>query len=372
MNRFSTLCHGGKGIINPLNKERSKMNGTGKKLFLSALATLLATTLLAAPFCTQAQAKERVWHLKAQAFTVPGKFDCQWVAGAKFTELVKKHTQDRVQISYHPSGELVGPREIWTGVSAGTVDAGATLDIKEGGTHPELSFDVGAIWTIDEFFNVMHGGALEILNRETVPENVRIIGYFPLMRYYAVAMRKGHVKNLADLEGKKIRGMGGASNVFLNEMKAGIVTLPMSEVPPALQTGVVEGILTGCAGLYAMHLWDVAPYFTATYSGNFGFFFLINEGTYSQFPADIKAGIEKAQAELETWYKDWDKNFWKEIRADVEAKGIKWYDLPPEESLKWRQALTRASVAWGLKRNPKLGKELFEVVEKVTGRKVLK
>ena len=347
------------------------MHKTNKQFLLLAMAVFLSVAFTMAPLCADAVAKEKTWRLKAQAFTVPGKFDCQWVAAAEFIELVKKNTQNRVQISWHPSGELVGPREIWTAVSAGTVDAGATLDIKEGGTHPELSFDVGAIWTIDEFFDVMHGGALDILNRETTPEDVRIIGYFPLMRYYAVAMRKAHVKNLEDLKGKKIRGMGGASNVFLNEMGAGIVTLPMSEVPPALQTGVVEGILTGCAGLYAMHLWDVAPYFTATYSGNFGFFFLINNNTYEEFPADIKAGIEKAQIELEQWYKTYDKRFWKEIRADVEAKGIKWYDLTPEEALRWRKALTKASVSWSLKRNPELGKELFEVVEKVTGRKVL-
>ena len=136
-------------------------------------------------------------------------------------------------------------------------------------------------------------------------------------------------------------------------------------------TGVVEGILTGCASLYAMHLWDVAPYFTATYSGNFGFFFLINTGIYEEFPADIKAGIDKAQLELEQWYREYDARFWKEIRADVEAKGIKWYDLTAEESLRWRQELTKASVTWSLKRNPELGKELFGVVEKVTGRKIL-
>ena len=347
------------------------MEKSYKNYFLWAVVGVFTLSLLSSPLCSTAAAKEKVWKLKAQAFTVPGKYDCQWVAAEKFIELVKKHTNDRVQFSFHPSGELVGPREIWTGVSAGTVDAGTTLDIMEGGTHPELSFDVGAIWTIDEFFNVMHGGALDILNRETTPENVRIIGYFPLMSYYAVAMRKEHVKTLADLKGKKIRGMGGASNEFLKAMEAGIVTLPMSEVPPALQTGVVQGILTGCAGLYAMHLWDVAPYFTATYSGNFGFFFLINEPIYAEFPDDIKAGIDKAQLELEQWYKEWDKTFWKEIRADVEAKGIKWYDLPPEESLNWRKELTKASVSWSMKSDPKLGKELFGVVEKVTGRKIM-
>ena len=347
------------------------MGKMARALVLLAMAAVLTVVFSTPPMTSEAGAKEKVWRLKAQAFTVPGKFDCQWVVAEKFIELVKQHTNNQVLFSFHPSGELVGPREIWTAVSAGTVDGGATLDIKEGGTHPELSFDVGAIWTIDEFFDVMHGGALDILNRQTVPESVRIIGYFPLMRYYAVAMRKDHVKTLEDLKGKKIRGMGGASNVFLKDMGAGIVTLPMSEVPPALQTGVVEGILTGCAGLYAMHLWEVAPYFTATYSGNFGFFFLINEGIYNEFPPDVKAGIEKAQLELEGWYKQWDQNFWKEIRADVEAKGIKWYDLPPEESLRWRQELTKASVTWSLKSNPELGKELFGVVERVTGRKIM-
>jgi len=33
--------------------------------------------------------------------------------------------------------------------------------------------------------------------------------------------------------------------------------------------------------------------------------------------------------------------------------------------------LTKASVAWTLKSNPELGKELFGVIERVTGRKIL-
>jgi hypothetical protein len=55
----------------------------------------------------------------------------------------------------------------------------------------------------------------------------------------------------------------------------------------------------------------------------------------------------------------------------VEKKGIKWYDLTPEESLRWKKLLTKASVSWVMKRNPDLGKELFQIVEKVSGRKVL-
>ena len=320
---------------------------------------------------SKAIAAEKAWKLQIQSFTVPGKYNCMWEVPEKFIELVKNHTNGRVVCSFHTAGEFVGAREIWTAVAAGSIEGGTTLDVYQGGTHPEFNFDVGAIWSIDEYFKVMHAGALDILNKQAIAENVRIIGTFPLMNYYAVSMKRQNVKTLEDLKGKKIRGMGGAANIFLKEAGAGSVTLPMSEVPPALQTGVVAGIHTGCAGLYAMRLWDVTPYFTATHSGNFGFFFLINESIYQEFPNDIKAGIKTAQLELEEFYKQWDAKFWKEIKQDVEKKGIKWYDLTPEESLRWKKLLTKASVSWVMKRNPNLGKELFQIVEKVSGRKVL-
>jgi len=342
-----------------------------RRLWCIMLAVMLGVVFYTGLSVSKAMAKEKVWKLKIQSYTVPGRLDCQWVVPKKFTELVKEHTNGQVDMSFHPVGEMVGPREIWTAVSSGTVDGGTTLDIYEGGTHPEFCFDVGAIWSIDEFFDVMHAGALDILNKQTVAERIRIVGYFPLMHYYAVSMKTEHVKTLEDMKGKKIRGMGGAANLFLKDVGAGIVTLPMSEVPPALQTGVVEGIHTGMAGLYAMNLWDIAPYFTSTHSGNFGFFFLLNEDIYQEFSSDVKAGIDAAQQELEGWYKEWDESFWKEIRADVEKKGIKWYDLTPEESVRWRELLTKESVTWVMERTPDLGRKLFQIIEKVTGRKAL-
>jgi TRAP-type C4-dicarboxylate transport system substrate-binding protein len=337
---------------------------------LPLFVALLTLSIAAGLDVSTVQAKEDVWNLKIQAFTVPGKYDCQWVGPAKFIELVDKHTKGRVKFSLHPAGELVGAREIWTGVSAGTIDGGTTLDIYEGGTHPEFCFDVGAIWSVDEFFKVMRAGALDILNKKIAPENIRIISFFPLMNYYAVSMKTAHVKKLEDLKGKKIRGMGGAANLFLKEAGAGIVTLPMSEVPAALQTGVVNGIHTGMAGLYAMNLWDVAPYFTSTRSGNFGFFFLVNESIYQKFPKEVKDGIAAAQIEFEDWYKNWDTKFWSEIRADVEKKGVKWYFVSEEESMRWRKLLTKVSVQWVNEKAPDIAKELFAVVQKVTGRPI--
>ena len=308
---------------------------------------------------------------KIQTYTVPGKWDIQWIGPMKFTEFIKKHTNGRVDCSIHPVGEFVGPRETWTSVSAGTIDAGTTLALYQGGTHPEYAFDFGTVRSNEEYFKVMHAGALDILKDEMLEENIRIFGHFAITRYAAISMKKGFVKTLEDLQGKKIRGMGGASNEFLKHAGAGVVTLPMSEVPSALQTGVVDGIHTGLAGLHAMHLWEVAPYFTSTQHGSFGFFFLMNEDIYRQFPPDVKAGIAAAQSDLEKWNYEYDKAMRKEIVQDTKQRGTKWYFLTGKEDLRWQKILSDKTVAWVMKRKPVIGKRLFEVLEKALGRKVL-
>ena len=317
-------------------------------------------------------AAEKVWKIKVQAYTVPSEMDIQWAAPLKFTQLVEKHTKGLVKMSLHPSGEMVGPREIWTSVSSGTIDAGCTLDIYEGGTHPEFTFGVASLWTVDEFYKTMHAGALDILNRQSLSENIRMIGYFPMMNMYAMCMKTKHAKTLEDLKGKKIRGMGGAANVFLKEVGAGIVTMPMSEVPSALQTGVVEGVHTGMGGIFAMSLWDTSPYLTVTHHGSFNFFVILREDLYKTLPNDVKADILSAQQEFEGWIAGWINNFWKIVKEDVTKRGLIWYDLAPQEISRWRNLLNDVSVQWVMARNPGVGKELFTVVEKATGRKVMK
>jgi hypothetical protein len=49
-----------------------------------------------------------------------------------------------------------------------------------------------------------------------------------------------------------------------------------------------------------------------------------------------------------------------------------WYDLAPQEISRWRNLLNNVSVQWVMDRNAKVGRELFTVVEKATGRKILK
>jgi len=64
----------------------------------------------------------------------------------------------------------------------------------------------------------------------------------------------------ADFVGKKMRSMGPAENALLSALGANPQAMAFGDVPPALQTGVIDGLLTSLGGFNATK--EQAPYFT--------------------------------------------------------------------------------------------------------------
>lgn len=63
-----------------------------------------------------------------------------------------------------------------------------------------------------------------------------------------------------DFKGKKIRSMGPAENALLSALGANPTTMAFGDVPPALQTGVIDGLLTSLGGFNTTK--EQAPFFT--------------------------------------------------------------------------------------------------------------
>jgi len=64
----------------------------------------------------------------------------------------------------------------------------------------------------------------------------------------------------SDFSGKKIRSMGPAENALLASLGANPTTMAFGDVPPALQTGVIDGLLTSLGGFNTTKA--QAPFFT--------------------------------------------------------------------------------------------------------------
>ncbi len=66
-----------------------------------------------------------------------------------------------------------------------------------------------------------------------------------------VVFCNAEVESLADLEGKKIRGSGRMTTLFLEALGAEGITMAFSEVPGALERGVIDCAVTGAGSGYA-------------------------------------------------------------------------------------------------------------------------
>ena len=71
----------------------------------------------------------------------------------------------------------------------------------------------------------------------------------------------------ADFAGRKVRSMGPVENASLSAWKANPVVMAFGEVPTAIESGVIDGLMTSIGGWLAVR--EQAPYYTTGGAGAF-------------------------------------------------------------------------------------------------------
>ncbi|MBT6313986.1 MAG: TRAP transporter substrate-binding protein DctP [Alphaproteobacteria bacterium] len=134
----------------------------------------------------------------------------------------------------------------------------------------------GKTAAVDPYMNVVVGAQLL-----TTPGAINSLDSFETFKFLQDRMNKVHDVHIfgsghlsmymgagsgsrlispADFKGKKMRSMGPAENALLGAIGANPTTMAFGDVPPALQTGVIDGLLTSLGGFNSTK--DQAPFFT--------------------------------------------------------------------------------------------------------------
>ena len=90
--------------------------------------------------------------------------------------------------------------------------------------------------------------------------NITLMGAGHLSMYMGAGAVKSRLITPEDFAGKKMRSMGPAENALLSALGSNPQAMAFGDVPPALQTGVIDGLLTSLGGFNATK--EQAPYFT--------------------------------------------------------------------------------------------------------------
>jgi TRAP-type C4-dicarboxylate transport system substrate-binding protein len=105
-----------------------------------------------------------------------------------------------------------------------------------------------------------------LVERLAKNQNIKVFGAAQMSFGMGVGGQKRYLKP-EDFTGRKVRSMGPVENASLASWKASPVVMAFGEVPSALQSGVIDGLMTSIGGWLSVR--EQAPYYTTGGAGAF-------------------------------------------------------------------------------------------------------
>lgn len=265
-----------------------------------ARLSVLAAGLLAVAGCgsgeTGGGSAPRPITLNYANFPPASTFPC--VQMERWKAEVEKRTGGRVKINTYPGGTLLGAKDIFDGVVAGTADIGNFAMSYQPGRFP-----VSEAVDLPHFFPNARTASLVLadLLKERQPaefKNVKVLTAFTCPP--AVVMTAQPVATLADLKHMTLRSSGTGAEV-MKRLSATPVAMPQSEVPDALQKGIVAGNVSSAEVLKDMSYASYCPYVLKTDLSVVSFAVVMNRAKYEALPEDVKQVFEALYREHAAW-----------------------------------------------------------------------
>lgn len=111
-------------------------------------------------------------------------------------------------------------------------------------------------------------------------------------------MRNKEIRSPEDLRGLKMRVAGAIAAEAMEALGATPVQIPMTQVYNGLQTGLINGVVSGASVLSDFKLEEVVG--SVTTGPNFGrltFFTVMNQSAYDRLPDEAKAALDTIRGE---------------------------------------------------------------------------
>ncbi len=295
------------------------------------VVTLSIMLLFPAP---KSQAKTIV--LKYANFPPAKTFPC--VQMFRWAKEVEKRTNGKVKVETYPGGTLLRAKQIFDGVIQGVADIGCLCLPYQPGRFPLLA----GIDTPVNFPNTTVASLTlwDLYNKYKPKEmaQVKVVTLFTCAPGHL--MTKVPVRKLSDLKGLEVRTTG-ASKAYLSLLGGVPVAMPMSDVPDALQKGVIKGVLSSLDILKDFKFAEYCRYVTILNGPTASFAVVMNKDTWNRLPKDVKDVINGTGREFAEWTGRYlDKHCQESLEWSEKTYGVKVFKLSPAE-MKQVKELTR-------------------------------
>jgi C4-dicarboxylate-binding protein DctP len=194
-----------------------------------------------------------------------------------------------------------------------------------------------------------------LIDRLEKRQLIRVFGVGHMSFGMGVGGKKRYVKP-EDFVGRKVRSMGPVENASLSSWKASPVVMGFGEVPSALQSGVIDGLMTSLGGWNSVR--EQAPYYTMGGAGAFvGDYYMISASRrwWDRLPAATRTALAGLITETIKTQKEYNWCFDKMAydkygTKDPSKPGVYW--LNPDEVSAMVGAMGTATIEYVKSKTP--------------------
>ena len=203
---------------------------------------------------------------------IPGSEARLYFAGALYTipEAFEAMRQGNLEMTWLQMGKA-GPVDPWLMTVVG----------------PGVLTTVGAVDNVDKTKTFQM-----LTERLAKTQAIKVFGTGHMSFGMGVGGKKRYLKP-DDFTGRKVRSMGPAENPVLESWRASPVVMAFGEVPTALESGVIDGLMTSIGGWLGVR--EQAPYYTTGGAGVFtGDYYMIaaSRRWWDRLPAPTQKALE--------------------------------------------------------------------------------
>ena len=289
------------------------------------VALLLGSSFLALP--AQAQIK-----LSYANFPPAPTFPC--VQMERWKTEVEKRTAGKVKVDTYPGGTLLGAKNMFDGVAAGTADIGNTCTSYFPGMFPVVeAIDLPLGWPSATVASLSLLDLVEKYKPKEL-EKFKVLTMFTCPPANVMSMKP--ILSLEDIKGYELRASGTGAKI-LGLLGAGPVAMPQSDVPEALQKVVIKGNVSSLEVMkdfkYAEHCRHVTSnvnLFVVSFA------VVMNQKKWDSLPADVKKVLDGLRKDQAIWTGQYVDNHVKEsMKWSEKTYNVQVYKLSPKELSRW-------------------------------------
>ena len=280
------------------------------------------------------------------------KVSHMWPAGSRWEtdvlgpalEDMKKATNGAIGYTFYAVGTLNAPADAYDACARGICDVTfITTTFAPGRFRLTDIFGLPLDWPKSALQPIVGKPVFDQFLYKEYPD-VKPLAILPTSFFYLYTTKK--VRTLEDMKGLKIRSAGGIGTNVIKALGAEAVFMALHEAYLAMQTGVVDGLITGSDAGVSFKLQEVTKCGVIHNLGSIPIGLLMNKNTWAKIPNQYKdavAGIGWGEGFYHTkMIDDTRKN---DIQT-MTAGGANAYYLPREEVARWEAVLKPMLKNW--------------------------